>query len=741
MLDSQKIPECFRRLYHMVASAGTTAHSISSSAVGILAGPGSRAARYIQNNVGSLYAAVEAIGNTAKRIKLTLRPHSNDAPPAPQPSTPPRRISQCVNRTPTPAFRTQTSILRNTRDTGLRKVRKTLRWVEDQQIINEASHEMIKHQTAQVPSDYVARSDEQIMENIEYVQEHLANGLPGLYEQADSEMYTSPIQDRGVAQPHTQSYFKPVMSGALPYGESQAANFTALTDHTDALSDDSYTSDMVLNSEVSSSNDSTLSSEISDSVTPSLLEGLDEEDLRGMETREEKKARKKQEAKEASTHILAAKKAPNVFSDQLRAIHYQAPLPILQKKSVAFYNSPGTGHPVSLVKEYSSEDALTPPIKPKNNVSATLIPSSVKGKKGNTKVGAPVTPSAYAKKSLRRLQGVGISPPVTPENVVNDLSDMSVSQRRSSTRLDFIAAEEQIKREVVAAQAAKEAEEKAKQEAAQRVVEEARQAEVRTRLGIRRMPTGAVIQPLTAAWEDEVTRAMQTGLSSQRELARTSAGESIRRRDFGHVLPQSGIDPPAGWLNDTIITAYLQAVVDYGQKMRGVRRGALPKVHAFNTFFYKNLSEKGYDGVRRWATRAKFGGKDLLNMEKIFIPINKGGNHWVLAHVNPQSKTIEYFDSFHGSAGSVFDRIKSWLQAELRDAFVDSEWTLLQGQGPIQRNVSDCGVFCATTAKMIVLGVDPMAFSAADMPTQRRRMLAELMNGGFEGDFTPNIAF
>ncbi|KAI4184670.1 MAG: hypothetical protein L6R41_004595 [Letrouitia leprolyta] len=36
-------------------------------------------------------------------------------------------------------------------------------------------------------------------------------------------------------------------------------------------------------------------------------------------------------------------------------------------------------------------------------------------------------------------------------------------------------------------------------------------------------------------------------------------------------------------------------------------------------------------------------GEDLL-------PIIKGGNHWVLAHVNPQTKTIENFDSFHGSA-------------------------------------------------------------------------------------------
>lgn len=67
-------------------------------------------------------------------------------------------------------------------------------------------------------------------------------------------------------------------------------------------------------------------------------------------------------------------------------------------------------------------------------------------------------------------------------------------------------------------------------------------------------------------------------------------------------------------------------------------------------------------------------GEDLL-------PIIKGGNHWVLAHVNPQTKTIENFDSFHGSVGSAFDNINVWLKSELRDAFVDSGGTVSQGQG------------------------------------------------------------
>ncbi|KAL8833543.1 MAG: hypothetical protein Q9170_004198 [Blastenia crenularia] len=735
MHDIPNIPASLRRLYQMVATAGNTAQAVSSSAINLLPRPSGRFLQCIQNHAGPLYAAAETIGNTAKRIKLTIRRQDVGAPsatqPTPQPSTPPRRISQCVDRVPTPAYPTQSSILRNTRETGLRKVRKTLRWLEDQQVMNDASHDMINHQTGQFPTAYDYRTANRMTENVDDAREPLVYRHPEACDQGYPDAYLSPIQDRPSAQVPGQPPFVPLMSGALPYAEdvSQEPSVTTHIGQIDS-SDDSYDSDDMLDGQVYGPTDSPSSSECADSVTSSLLEGLDEEDLQGVETREEKLIRKKQEARvarEAAAASLTKKPNSNVLSEQLRAISYTAPVSEPPKKNVVFYDSPSSGHPITLVKQYGSKDGLTPPIKPHSNALATPARPSIKD---YTKSLVPRTSSRRVRDSLRGRRSLANGPPVTPENIEKVLSGLDVSGRHDSTRKDQIAAENQIKREIVAAREAEKAERKAIEE-----------SEERTRLGTRRMPTGPVIQPLTPAWEDEVTRAMQTGLSSQRELARTSAGESIRRRDFGHVLPQSGIDPPAGWLNDTIITAYLQAIVDYGQKTRGVRRGALPKVHAFNTFFYKNLSEKGYDGVRRWATRARFGGKDLLNMEKIFVPINKGGNHWVLAHINPQSKTIEYFDSFHGSAGPVFDHLNVWLRNELRDAFVEAEWTFLQGQGPVQRNMSDCGVFCATTAKMIVLGVDPMAFSAADMPTQRRRMLAELMHGGFDGEFTPTIVF
>ncbi|KAI4121986.1 MAG: hypothetical protein LQ338_006056 [Usnochroma carphineum] len=627
MLDNEHIPESFRRLYAMAANAGTKVHSMSSSAVGILAGPGSQAVRYIQNHIGPLYAAVETIGNAAKRIKLTLRPRAAgaaEAATAGEPSTPPQRISNLTNRTPTPAFRTQTSILRNTRETDMRKVRKTLRWVEDQQVISEASHDMIQHQLS----------------------------------------------------------FEPVMTGALPNEFETDDIYPAAFEDVDTV-------------------DSASSSDYTDSVTPSMTEGLDEEDLRGVETPAEKKARKKAEKAAA----LTLTERSTWFANQLRAIHPIPPSPKQPTKQVAFYDSPTSGHPITLVKEYSSEDPLTPPVRPH---STTRDPSTPKKES----------------KSTHRLQNTPVSPPVTPETVGHGLSDLGLSQRRSSTRLNDLAVKDQQKRDAEAA------------EAAQRAAED---AEKRTRLGVRRMPTGPVIQPLTEEWNAKVAAAMRKGLVT--ELAKTSAGEPIRRSDFGRVLPQRGIDDASGWLNDTMIDAYLQTVAAYGQKLREVRRGALPKVHAFTTYFYTNLSTRGYDSVRRWATKAKFGGKAILDMEKIFIPINKGNSHWVLAHVNPQTKTIEYFDSFHSSPGPVFENIKTWLAAELKNAFVDSEWTLLERLGPKQYNASDCGVFCTTTAKMIVLGVDPMAFSAADMATQRRVMLAELLNGGFDGDFTPNITF
>ena len=51
----------------------------------------------------------------------------------------------------------------------------------------------------------------------------------------------------------------------------------------------------------------------------------------------------------------------------------------------------------------------------------------------------------------------------------------------------------------------------------------------------------------------------------------------------------------------------------------------LPKVHAFNTFFYTQLMNKGYASLSRWTKEI-----DLLSHDIILVPVHLS-NHWCLA--------------------------------------------------------------------------------------------------------------
>ena len=346
-------------------------------------------------------------------------------------------------------------------------------------------------------------------------------------------------------------------------------------------------------------------------------------------------------------------------------------------------------------------------------------------------------------------------PSTPPAHLSPKFEELTLSTRRSSLRRrekedkaqklkDAIAAEEKARKD-------KEAEEKARKEkeaAEERARIKAEEDEKKRRkTGDRRIPIETVIQPLPPGWDEKVRINMAKGKREQ--LALTSIGNPLTRRDFGMVLPQPrSEDDPSGWLNDEIISGYLQAVVDYGHQTLGHPRGATHRMHAFTPFFYTTLKERGYDGVKRWSSRAKIGGNDLKNIEYVFIPCNPSKNHWTLVVVSPVRKTIEVFDSMHSSSVDKVNTTKLWLRGELGRAYVDSEWTVVEdptycgrGKGPTQNNINDCGVFAVTTAKMIVLQVDPMAVSAKDMPLQRRRVVAELLNGGFSGDFEPHVVF
>ena len=338
----------------------------------------------------------------------------------------------------------------------------------------------------------------------------------------------------------------------------------------------------------------------------------------------------------------------------------------------------------------------------------------------------------------------------TSQKLTESFTEMRISRRSKSVRKASIERKEQEARAEQAASKAVKENRRAEEEAQRRARKEQEDAEEKnikdrerySKIDIRRMPREKIIQPLNTFWEAKVKQAMDT--PNMREvLVTSSAGTSLTRRDFGTLKVVSGRDPAHGWLNDEIILACLQQVVDYGLRVSSHKPGQTPTFHAFNTFFYKNLRDKGAQSVKRWATRAKIGTKDLNRVRRVFIPVHQGA-HWTLLVVSPIARTIEYFDSLGGSADDYIRNAKSWLASEMGKGWNEEEWSVptgSHGAGPRQTNGSDCGVFTCTTARMVVLGVDPMAYGGEDMKVQRERMVAELLNGGLTGDFEPKVVF
>lgn len=243
------------------------------------------------------------------------------------------------------------------------------------------------------------------------------------------------------------------------------------------------------------------------------------------------------------------------------------------------------------------------------------------------------------------------------------------------------------------------------------------------------IPRGPAVRPLSRDWMMKVSEAMRT--LQGYAVARSPSGDDLYQRDIATCIK------PLAWLNDEIINAYLTVLVQYLRQSTGnTAPNERPKFHAFNTFFYSTLRDKGYQGVRRWANRAKIGGEALLDVDTVFIPVHQA-SHWTLMVVRPIDRTIEYFDSLGARGAREVEVIKKWLRGELGDKFDEEEWTFLPSVSSQQDNMSDCGVFLLINAKAIALGIEPTAFGARDTVDLRMKIVAELMNGGLHGHFCP----
>lgn len=242
-------------------------------------------------------------------------------------------------------------------------------------------------------------------------------------------------------------------------------------------------------------------------------------------------------------------------------------------------------------------------------------------------------------------------------------------------------------------------------------------------------PEGPAVRPLPPKWEARLAEAKAS--PDNRQIATTLSGDPLTKRDLATCYT------PARWLNDEVINAYLAVLIDYLRRANGnAGRHDKPKFHAFNTFFFSNLRDKGYSSVSRWAKRAKIGGEALLEVDTVYIPVHNSA-HWTLMVVKPTEKSIEYFDSLGSASPRHVAIVKDWLRGELSARYVEEEWLVVPTVSPQQDNGSDCGVFLLSTAKAVSVGIEPLSYGARDIPLLRRKIVAELMAGGLDGDFKP----
>ncbi|KAK8078476.1 hypothetical protein PG996_004646 [Apiospora saccharicola] len=268
--------------------------------------------------------------------------------------------------------------------------------------------------------------------------------------------------------------------------------------------------------------------------------------------------------------------------------------------------------------------------------------------------------------------------------------------------------------------------EKAKEEARLRAEAEKWNAQLR-HLGLRK-PKRKWITDLSEEWEQKVDDSM----TRSNVTCAPPEAVTMTPRDFNRMIPDGQ------WLNDSCVQAALTELATAVNKSAGrVLKQDTPKCVALGTFFWTTLRDKGPENKERMMKRT-WGMTPLnfLDIDTIIMPINES-SHWTFILIRPKRREVAYIDSFGGNGNQKVAKALGFIEVFLGPArWEPKEWRVLKDlHVPSQHNSWDCGMFVITNSIYIALGLDPNTYSEAELPLQRRRIAAVLLNGGFKGDF------
>jgi sentrin-specific protease 1 len=162
---------------------------------------------------------------------------------------------------------------------------------------------------------------------------------------------------------------------------------------------------------------------------------------------------------------------------------------------------------------------------------------------------------------------------------------------------------------------------------------------------------------------------------------------------------------PGVWLNDELICFYLRHCLCKWDEALFNEQKVSKRSHFFNTHFWQSLHDQynpdlgvrgkyNYKNIKRWSK--KIPGKNIFDLERVFVPINVENQHWVLGVIHIEKMIIEFLDSKIGT--EMTDAIKSYyfgLPPYVKDEYMriygsnldTSKWKFEpRFKGPRQKN-------------------------------------------------------